>query len=607
MSNIFDFKFEKPVEWEHFVKNHSHLLERLPNLQKALETVFKIEKQLTNSDRLVFILCKNSTIGFSEVTLLCGNGFGNSALKLLAQMFENFIIARNLHLHPKETNKFWNDVSSKCSNKTTSEHNHTINLFNVSGVTQISWESKSQSNICSYNNFVELANTAELPEELKTVYYLSLEHVHSSLTSLLSVPKVNDKALDFKKAESQRHASDIAFTTAYFLLTEVLLLMVEHFNLNSNDPLYRQCLEDYESIFKKDKRLITKKTKAFQGNLRKDSRNVDYKAKYEKLLTEIDEIQNIEKLVGISSEELTYLYMLEGIKGFGPQKFKRLYESNIRPKEVIQNPKQLLSYGKAGEGFQSEMLEIVNSQIEEFRYRALYQIITAYKNNGVILTYNHPDYPRNVYKSNNPIPILYVRGSLGVLQQNSVVACVGSRNIRSPYSNLQRAFAKEASHKDFAVVSGFALGADTIGHETAFMSGGSTICIMPCGLDKPFPPENKDLWNRLLRYQGAAFVTEFPFGVRTSSLTLRKRNKLIVAFALGVLIGQSSDKGGAMNAYRFAREQRKPVATFKSDELEDTSGNLLIEKDKKNRDAVFPNFTDIRAYQQWLQELYSLT
>ena len=53
-----------------------------------------------------------------------------------------------------------------------------------------------------------------------------------------------------------------------------------------------------------------------------------------------------------------------------------------------------------------------------------------------------------------------------------------------------------------------------------------------------------------------ALVSEFPFGTAASSLTLRKRNKLIVAFAQGVLIGQSSAKGGAMNAYRFALEQR---------------------------------------------------
>ena len=57
-------------------------------------------------------------------------------------------------------------------------------------------------------------------------------------------------------------------------------------------------------------------------------------------------------------------------------------------------------------------------------------------------------------------------------------------------------------------------------------------------------------------------MSELGFGVRASALTLRKRNKLIVAFARGVLVAQSAKDGGAMNAYRFAVEQKKPVATF---------------------------------------------
>ena len=83
------------------------------------------------------------------------------------------------------------------------------------------------------------------------------------------------------------------------------------------------------------------------------------------------------------------------------------------------------------------------------------------------------------------------------------------------------------------IVSGFALGADTIGHEEAWKAGGKTICVMPGGLDRPFPPENRRLWDEFLRYPGAAFVSELGFGVRASALTLRKRNKLIVSFARG--------------------------------------------------------------------------
>jgi predicted Rossmann fold nucleotide-binding protein DprA/Smf involved in DNA uptake len=127
---------------------------------------------------------------------------------------------------------------------------------------------------------------------------------------------------------------------------------------------------------------------------------------------------------------------------------------------------------------------------------------------------------------------------------------------------------------------------------------------MPGGLDRPFPPENRPLWDELLLYPGAAFVSELGFGVRASALTLRKRNKLIVAFAKGVLVAQSAKDGGAMNAFRFAVEQKKAVATFAADDSGETSGNRAIAAETWTK--TFPvDRPDPEAYAEWLRQLSS--
>jgi DNA processing protein len=138
---------------------------------------------------------------------------------------------------------------------------------------------------------------------------------------------------------------------------------------------------------------------------------------------------------------------------------------------------------------------------------------------------------------------------------------------------------------------------------------------MPSGLDRPFPPENRPLWDRLLEYPEAVFVSEFPFGTPASALTLRKRNKLIVAFGQGVLVSQSSVKGGAMNAYRFGLEQHKPVATFAGDGTPDASGNnFIIEEAKRQQptlaeslDPALPAEPDYDRWKRWLHALSSST
>ena len=102
-------------------------------------------------------------------------------------------------------------------------------------------------------------------------------------------------------------------------------------------------------------------------------------------------------------------------------------------------------------------------------------------------------------------------------------------------------------------------------------------------------------------------MSEFGFGRRASSLSLHKRNKLIVAFAQGVLVAQSATDSGAMNAYRFGRDQKKPIATFRSDGSMDTTGNALILEKNGAWDATFDVTAKGSTYEAWLNELSSWT
>jgi DNA protecting protein DprA len=337
----------------------------------------------------------------------------------------------------------------------------------------------------------------------------------------------------------------------------------------------------------------------------------------ERTAREIDQLSpTAARDVGIGIDDLSSLVLLETIRAFGPQKFKELHEAGLRPVDVLLEPDRLPIRGKRGDAFREAIaaLDVHDRQVAQAR--AVRQIARAHTYDARIVTYADADYPPQVYASNNPIPVLYARGDTRLLGARDGVACVGSRAIDSPYRERHFEFASRAAQVGHPVVSGFALGADTLGHEAAYQAGGPTILVMPCGLDRPFPPENRELWETLLGYDRALVVSEFPFGTAASALTLRKRNKLIVAFAAGVLLSQSSAKGGAMNAYRFALEQRKPVATFAPNGAEPTSGNRLIaESEGQGRlegdaagVAVFPaERADPDRWSAWLRGLSSST
>ena len=302
-------------------------------------------------------------------------------------------------------------------------------------------------------------------------------------------------------------------------------------------------------------------------------------------------------------EPLAALYALERVSGFGPVKFREMHEAQVDPEDAIRSPNLLPFAGRTGEKIRAAIRDLSAADLSSARSRADKQLGQAAENTAMILVHGDPRYPVRVYDSNNPVPVLYARGDPAVWASGESVAVVGSRNTREPYAGSARTFAMTAACKGKTIVSGFAMGADSIGHKAALDVNGSTICVMPCGVDKVFPPENRNLWDELLAYSRATFVSEFGFGQRASSLRLRKRNKLIVAFSQGVLVAQSASDGGAMNAYRFAREQKKPVATFRSDGQEDAAGNTLIEQDPKTGGVLFECATDKTQYERWLDGL----
>ena len=304
-------------------------------------------------------------------------------------------------------------------------------------------------------------------------------------------------------------------------------------------------------------------------------------------------------------DQLAALFALGSVSGFGPVKFRAMHDAGIEPNVAIENPDVLPFTGRVGEKLRNGIASLSQEEKDGARSRAVVQLERARENVASIVTHGDSRYPERVYASNNPIPVLYVRGDPAVWSGNGSVAVVGSRNTREPYAESARCFATVAAECGILVVSGFATGADSIGHKAAVKAGGGTVCVMPCGLDNVFPPENRLLWDELLENPRAVFVSEFGFGQRASSLLMRKRNKLIVAFAEGVLVAQSAHKGGAMNAYRFGREQRKPVATFESDGRDDTSGNVVIAQDGQTGACALDALGEISSYQAWLRQLSS--
>lgn len=156
------------------------------------------------------------------------------------------------------------------------------------------------------------------------------------------------------------------------------------------------------------------------------------------------------------------------------------------------------------------------------------------------------------------------------------ISIIGSRNC-SVYGQITaRKFASAFARAGFAVVSGMARGIDSCAHLGALEANGKTVAVLGCGADVIYPPENGDLYNRII--SSGAIVSEFPLGSRADRQNFPIRNRIVAGLSIATLVVESDTKGGSMITARLAGEQGRDVFAIpgRIDQASSRGCNALI-------------------------------
>lgn len=102
-----------------------------------------------------------------------------------------------------------------------------------------------------------------------------------------------------------------------------------------------------------------------------------------------------------------------------------------------------------------------------------------------------------------------------------------------------------------------ARGIDGCAHYGALEAKGSTAAVLGCGVDVVYPPENADLYNRLVSH--GAVLSEFPLGTRADRQNFPMRNRIVAGLCVATLVVESDIKGGSMITARLAGEYGRDV------------------------------------------------
>ena len=160
-----------------------------------------------------------------------------------------------------------------------------------------------------------------------------------------------------------------------------------------------------------------------------------------------------------------------------------------------------------------------------------------------LVTTQHAEYPPLLAECEDRPPFLFVRGRLESLLAQSL-SVVGTRKPSLGGRRATAGLVTAAVAGGWAIVSGLALGIDGIAHDVAVRSGGTSISVLPCGIDRIYPQRHAALAEQLTRR--GAVVSEFPLGTPPRKHHFHRRNRTLSGFSVATLVVEAGRPSGTL-------------------------------------------------------------
>ena len=226
---------------------------------------------------------------------------------------------------------------------------------------------------------------------------------------------------------------------------------------------------------------------------------------------------------------------------------------------------------------------------------ALYKIETekiiknCEEKNIKIFYYSYENYPKNLMNIKESPYVIFIKGNLPSNEElEKSFAIVGTRKPSKEGIDFARHIGQYLSKNNIYNISGLALGIDTVGHNMSLQKTGA---ILGQGLDlEIYPRENIKLAEMILENNGFLLSELIP-QTEISLFSLIKRDRLQSALTSGIIIAETGIKGGTVNTFKYAREQKKKIfiSEINKEFIEKYKKNLIIIKNSLDFEKKLKN------------------
>ncbi len=230
----------------------------------------------------------------------------------------------------------------------------------------------------------------------------------------------------------------------------------------------------------------------------------------------------------------------------GPATFKQLIQRFGSAQAALEALPEIAARGGALKSVQAAAKDDIAREFEE-----------AARLGAVFVAMGEPEYPALLRHLEGAPPIIAVVGDVSALSHN-MIGVVGSRSASTNGLAFARKISAELANAGFAIASGLARGIDRAAHEGALNQGG-TVAVLAGGLDRPYPPQNLDLYDRLKNTAGSCLISTMPFGYEPVARDFPRRNQIIAGLSLAVIVVEAAERSGSLITARIATEAGRLV------------------------------------------------
>ena len=197
------------------------------------------------------------------------------------------------------------------------------------------------------------------------------------------------------------------------------------------------------------------------------------------------------------------------------------------------------------------------ARINNISSEHVYSVIKYCKFNGIrIITPEDSEYPENFRYIENPPTAIYARGK--ILDNSApTIGIVGARKSTEFGQKAAYSLGAKLALAGFTVISGGAVGIDSMAHAGAMNAGGNTVMVLGCGLDARYLMKQEPLRKKAELY--GTVLSEFEPKAPATRYTFPIRNRIISALSCGVAVIEAGQKSGALITATYAMEQGKEI------------------------------------------------